>query len=103
MRSERRKLEADVREWLTTFDLVSLDPVAPLEPNAEYYVRVVLTTRPRRNVSFWSILGLGREEIRRPRDVHLHQVTPPMFRTPPANEPARADAASRGCSTIRAS
>ena len=34
--------EAQVREWMTGFDRVALEPAQPLEPNAEYYVRVRL-------------------------------------------------------------
>lgn len=62
VRSERRDQEAAVREWLTTVDQVALDPVMPLEPNAEYYVHVRLTTSPRRSVSLWSLLPFGRDE-----------------------------------------
>lgn len=60
--SAARGSEAEVREWLTTVDQVALDPVAPLEPYAEYYVHVRLTTRPRRSLSLWSLLPFGREE-----------------------------------------
>lgn len=63
VKSERRDQESDVRDWLTTVDQVALDPVDPLEPNAEYYVHVRLTTSPRRSVSLWSILPFGRDEI----------------------------------------
>ncbi len=63
VRSERRDQEGDVRDWLTTVDQVALDPISPLEPNAEYYVHVRLTTSPRRSVSLWSILPFGRDEI----------------------------------------
>jgi hypothetical protein len=63
VKSERRDQEADVRDWLTTVDQVALDPVEPLEPNAEYYVHVRVTTSPRRSVSLWSLLPLGRDEI----------------------------------------
>lgn len=63
VRSERRDQEAEVRDWLTIVDQVALDPISPLEPNAEYYVHVRLTTSPRRSVSLWSILPFGHEEI----------------------------------------
>jgi len=63
VRSDRLEEEADMRDWLTTVDQVSLDPVTPLEPNAEYYVHVRLTISPRRNISLWPILPFGREEI----------------------------------------
>ena len=55
--------ESDVRDWLTNIEGVALDPVKPLEVNAEYYVHVRLTTSPRRSVSLWSILPFGKEEI----------------------------------------
>jgi hypothetical protein len=60
--SDRRSKEADVREWLTTIEQVALDPVEPLVPNSEYYVRVSLTVRPRHVTSIWSILPLGRPD-----------------------------------------
>jgi hypothetical protein len=63
VRSDRLDQEADMRDWLTTVDQVVLDPVTPLEPNAEYYVHVRLSISPRRNVSLWPILPFGREEI----------------------------------------
>jgi hypothetical protein len=63
IKSEQVHQETDVRDWLTNIEQVALDPVTPLEPNAEYYVHVKLTTSPRRSVSLWSILPLGREEI----------------------------------------
>jgi hypothetical protein len=63
VRSERREQEADVRDWLTTVDQVALDPIEPMELNAEYYVKVRLTTSPRRSLSLWSILPFGRDEI----------------------------------------
>ena len=40
VRSEKRDQESDVRDWLTTFERVELEPESPLEPNAEYYVQV---------------------------------------------------------------
>jgi hypothetical protein len=63
VRSERREQEADVRDGLTTVDQVALDPIEPMELNAEYYVKVRLTTSPRRSLSLWSILPFGRDEI----------------------------------------
>lgn len=62
VRSERRTDELDAREWLTTVDQVALDPVSPLEPNAEYYVRVRLSTGPRRSVSLWPLWPFGRDD-----------------------------------------
>jgi hypothetical protein len=60
--SEQRAKESEVRDWLTQWDQVSLDPVTPLEPNAEYYVSVVLTIRPKRSVSLISLLPFGKDE-----------------------------------------
>jgi hypothetical protein len=51
--SERTKDDADVRAWMTTFDRVAVQPPAPLEPNADYYVRVRLHASPKRTFSFW--------------------------------------------------
>jgi len=51
--SERTKEEAQVRSWMTSFDRVSVQPVDPLEANADYYVRVRLHATPRRTLSLW--------------------------------------------------
>ena len=52
-----------MREWLTTFYQIELEPTSPLEPNMEYYVYVGLTIRPRPGVpSLFSLLPFGREE-----------------------------------------
>ena len=50
--SERTQDEAQVRTWMTTFDNVRIEP-APLEANADYYVRVRLHASPRRTFSLW--------------------------------------------------
>ena len=47
---------------MTAFDRVPLEVAAPLEPNAEYYVRVRLYCSPRRTVSIWSIWPFGRDD-----------------------------------------
>ncbi|HEX5070818.1 MAG TPA: DUF4390 domain-containing protein [Vicinamibacterales bacterium] len=61
--SDTFKQEAEVKDWLTTFASIELEPTAPLEPNAEYYVYVVLTIRPKKSTpSLFSILPFGREE-----------------------------------------
>ena len=66
--SERRDQEAEVRDWLTTFDQVALDPVTPLEPNAEYYVHVRADDpAAAQRVAAGRILPFGREEITRPQ------------------------------------
>lgn len=51
--SERKAREADVLAWMTAFDQVPLVSGEPLEPNADYYVRVRLRTSPRPSVSLW--------------------------------------------------
>jgi Domain of unknown function (DUF4390) len=53
--------EAPVREWMTFFDRVPLEP-GRLEPNAEYYVRVRLFCSPRRTVSLWSMWPFGKDD-----------------------------------------
>jgi hypothetical protein len=62
VRSERLERETDVRDWMTTYDQVALEPITPLEPNADYYVHVRLTKRPKPNISIWSLLPFSREE-----------------------------------------
>jgi uncharacterized protein DUF4390 len=52
--SDKANDEATVRDWLTNFDQVALEPANPLEPNVEYYVRVRLYASPRPTVIwFW--------------------------------------------------
>jgi hypothetical protein len=53
--SKRFKGEAEVRDWLTSIEQIVLDPVTPLEPNAEYYVQVDLSVTPRLEFSIWSL------------------------------------------------
>ena len=61
--SDTFKQESEVKDWLTTFTAIELEPTAPLEPNAEYYVNVVLTIHPKKNVpSLFSLLPWGRDE-----------------------------------------
>jgi hypothetical protein len=45
--------EEDVRDWLTSFDKLSLFSNAALEPNAEYYLRVRARTTPRNATFVW--------------------------------------------------
>jgi len=56
--------ETEVKDWLTTFARVELEPTSPLEPNVEYYVYVGLTIRPKKSVPslFSLLLPFGREE-----------------------------------------
>ena len=51
--SERTPDEAQARTWMTTFERVPLDVTEPLEPNADYYVRVRLHATPKRTFSIW--------------------------------------------------
>jgi hypothetical protein len=60
--SNRSEQEPEVREWMTVFQRVQLEPAAPLEPNTEYYVRVRLFATPRRNVSLWTIWPFSRDD-----------------------------------------
>lgn len=64
--SEHTKDEAQVRIWMTAFDRVALVPGSPLEPNADYYVRVRLRASPKRTFSLWpwgGDDGLGRADF----------------------------------------
>lgn len=63
VKSEQFHQESEVRDWLTTVDGVALDPITPLEPNAEYAVHVRVTTSPRRSISLWSLLPFGKDAI----------------------------------------
>jgi uncharacterized protein DUF4390 len=52
--SDKANDEAKVREWITAFEQVPLEPSNPLEPNVEYYVRVRLFATPRPTIMwFW--------------------------------------------------
>jgi hypothetical protein len=62
VRSEKRDQESDVREWLTVFERVELEPESPLKANTDYYIQVRLLKYPRRDVSLWSILPGGSED-----------------------------------------
>ena len=61
VRSEATRDERVVREWMTSFEQIALEPAAPLEANAEYYVRVRLYASPRRTFSFWSLWPWSRD------------------------------------------
>jgi len=61
LESNRSGQEHGVREWMPTFQRIQLDPTEPLEPNAEYYVRVRLFASPRRNVSLWTLWPFSRD------------------------------------------
>jgi hypothetical protein len=52
-KSEVTSSEADIRDWMTTFDKLPLFKTQILEPNREYYVRVVATARPTTGVLLW--------------------------------------------------
>jgi hypothetical protein len=51
--SQQTDKESDVRAWMTAFEKVALEVSEPLEPNAEYYVRVRLQRSPRSTILFW--------------------------------------------------
>jgi len=55
--SDRTEDLETLKTWMTTFERVALTPEAPLEPNAEYYVRVGLQTSPKRTFSLWPWAG----------------------------------------------
>jgi hypothetical protein len=59
---EQLDQEAEVRDGLTSAGAIALDPVSPLELNAEYYVHVGVSTSPRPPVSIWSLLPFSGEE-----------------------------------------
>ena len=60
--SEQTDQATVVRSWMTTFDKVPLEPVRPLEPNGEYYVRVRMESNPRPTFSLWSLWPWGRSD-----------------------------------------
>lgn len=61
--SDTLKQESEVKDWLTTFSTIELEPTMALEPNAEYYVYVSLTIRPKKSVpSLFSLNPFGHEE-----------------------------------------
>jgi hypothetical protein len=62
LESNRSEQEPEVREWMIGFQQVLLEPLEPLESNAEYYVRVRLYASPRRNVSLWTLWPFGRDD-----------------------------------------
>jgi hypothetical protein len=45
--------DAVIRDWMTGFDRLPLFRTTVLEPNREYYVRVVATARPTTGVLLW--------------------------------------------------
>jgi hypothetical protein len=55
-RTEKQDATGDdgvIREWMTGFYRMPLFPTTILEPNREYYVRVVATARPTNGVLLW--------------------------------------------------
>ena len=64
--SEHTADEDQMRGWITTFDSVPLDPIEPLEPNADYYVRVRVRASPRLAFAWWPFShddGSGRKDF----------------------------------------
>lgn len=45
--------EEEMRAWATAFEAVPIPPTEPLEPNADYYVRVQLDAHPHLRFSLW--------------------------------------------------
>ncbi|HSC28737.1 MAG TPA: DUF4390 domain-containing protein [Vicinamibacterales bacterium] len=62
--AEALEREEAAREWLTQFERLPLFSTRPLEPNAEYYVRVRAHTTPRNASFLWpwggDIAGLAK-------------------------------------------
>jgi hypothetical protein len=57
VKSEKVDQVSQVREWLTQFDSVLLEPSTPLVANGDYYVRVRLRADPRSSFSLWPFRG----------------------------------------------
>jgi Domain of unknown function (DUF4390) len=57
VKSDKVDQESQVREWLTQFDSVLLEPSTPLVVNGDYYVRVRLRAEPRSSFSLWPFRG----------------------------------------------
>jgi hypothetical protein len=51
--SDRTRNFTEARDWSTRFERVPLATHADLDPNAEYYIEVRMTTSPRRTFSLW--------------------------------------------------
>lgn len=60
--AEQTDQVATVRTWMTTFEQVPLEPMRPLEPNGDYYVRVRMHANPRPTFSLWSLWPWGRSD-----------------------------------------
>ena len=63
IKSDKREQENDVRDWLTVFEPIQLEPESPLKANTEYYIQVRLLKYPRRSVSFMAILPGGSSDL----------------------------------------
>jgi hypothetical protein len=55
--SEQTRHDAEVRQWMTTFEKVALVSPVPLERNEEYYVQVRMHATPKRTFSLWPFSG----------------------------------------------
>jgi hypothetical protein len=62
LRSEKRRQETEIRDWLTVVDQFELEPESPLKPNTDYYVQVRLYKYPRRDLTVWSVLPFGGDD-----------------------------------------
>ena len=63
IKSEKRDQENDVRDWLTVFEPIELEPESPLKANTDYYIQVRLLKYPRRSVSLLAILPGGSNDL----------------------------------------
>ncbi len=59
---ENRRQEDEVRDWLTRFEQIEIEPDSSLKLNTDYYVQVRLYKAPRATISLWSILPFGRDD-----------------------------------------
>lgn len=62
VRVEKRDQEGDVRDWLTVFESVELQPESPLRANTDYYIQVRLYRYPRQNSIIGSVMPFGRDD-----------------------------------------
>jgi hypothetical protein len=59
---EKRDQESDVRDWLTVFESVELQPESPLRANTDYSIHVRLYRYPRQSSIVGSVLPFGRDD-----------------------------------------
>lgn len=59
---DNRRQEEEVRDWLTNFENIEIEPESELKVNTDYYVQVRLYKAPRATISVWSVLPFGRDD-----------------------------------------